>query len=339
MTGTKTSSLSRAHIVALCAVVGAALSTTRDAPGDAPKPAPSASASAAAATTTLTKTAGKPRHLATDDTSIYWGDGKKLLAVDKIGGAVRTVATTGSTPGHIALLGGKAYWVEGEGVYTVGKAPATTRVKDFHIPTPPGVNEPVEIEALFPSTGSHLCATIYSGTGQLPQITCFDTSKPSSGTAFDVGTDGNAPMTMDDKNVYWASLMEGDGEGVFMASYTPSAKTLGKRTKLASKTESWSGMIVNGGALFWFENAGLVSLTTSTPATRTIVAAGAKGTSLAADATHVYYLAAGKVNRVARAAGSKPQPVAGTKVEVFAIDASTIYWVEGGALVKSPKNP
>ncbi len=329
-------SLVGARVALAASLLGASLFMTARAPGDAPKTAPSAAPSPSPLT--LTKTAGKPRQLVTDDTSVYWADGKKILGVDKTGGAVRTVANTAMGASHLVIAAGKTYWTEGEAVFTLGKAPATTKLKDFHIATSGGSSEPFDIDGLHASTTGSLCVTAYYGTGQVPQVTCFDVAKPATETTFDLTMEMGAPMTMDEKNVYWAGYDETDGDAVFMASYTPAAKKLGKRTKLVSKSDAVTGFMVDGGTLFWFEKTGLVSVSTSasTPA-RTVLAAGATGSAIAVDASHAYYLSGGKVTRVARTAGAKAQVVAGTKVDCFTIDTSSVYWVENGSLQKTSK--
>ena len=309
---------------------------TRRADADTPKPDVKASASASGSTI-VAKGVGIGAALAIDDTALYWLSGKKLSAVDKAGGTVRTVSS-GNNLQNLTMVHGKPFWSEGrDRVYALLKPPKPTRLQDLHVEFEEGVPyEPTEIAGIHASASPFVCLVVLKGTAMMPELTCFDPAKPANAVTAQGGPTPGAAVALDDKNLYYTGDDAADGAAMFVASYKPMVTTLGKPTKLVALKKVPDYLTASGGGLFWFD-AGLVSLSLSPPS-RTVLAAGAAGSDLVADATHVYFRTGGKIVRVARVAGSKVEPVAGAgKVESFALDGTSIYFIEGGNLIKASK--
>lgn len=107
-------------------------------------------------------------------------------------------------------------------------------------------------------------------------------------------------------------------------SFTPASKTVGKPTKVVAGS-GIAELTTTSDSILFFEDAGLVRVTKTTPATRTVLLPKAKARSSSA------------TRRTPTGCSGVAQYVAGTKVVAFVVDANTIYWAEDGKIFKTPK--
>lgn len=288
---------------------------------------------AAAGPVLLASNAGIATGMMTDDSAVYWSTGGKLLAVDKVGGAMRTVQA--STVTTMVNASGRLLFGAGATVYGLLQPPKASPLKDFAV-----VAESTTVDRLYRSVAPQVCATRHYGSAMLTKIACLDPSQPGTVTELDFASAAvNLHVAMDGSRMYWSDDLEKTGtEGIYSATYAPTTKATGTPTRLVSTPDHPTGLVADSGVLFWFEKAGLVSLSTTTsPPVRTLLAGSVSGTSLVADATHVYWLTSAGISRVSRAGGGKVEAVVAKKLDAYTLDDSSVYWMTAGKLWKQPK--
>lgn len=246
--------------------------------------------------------------LAVDETHVYWTLGAKgiIARVPITGGQPETFASSQNGPADVAVQGGQVYWVNaGDG--TVQRAPAAGGAT-------------TQIAA---GQGQAWSIAVVAGTviwndeqsGAVRKLGPGDAAPTTLSTA-----PGSWAVAADEHRAYWTQLGPGD------VLFAPLAG--GAPVTLASNLGGPQAIAVSGDSVFFTLNgAGSVESVPRLGGVVTILSSEG-GDALAVDSDNVYFGAHdGRLLRVPRAGGSATTLALGTAPATsIALDATSVYW-------------